>query len=88
VNTDVLAIVLIFGGGTLFLLAVSPIGRAVADRIRGPGARPATAGWEETMTEELQALRREVAELGERLDFVERLQVRAQPPGRLPPPES
>ena len=32
---DILAISLIFGGGTLFLLSVSPIGKAVADRIRG-----------------------------------------------------
>jgi len=30
----VLAIVFIFGGGTLFLLSVSPIGKAYAERIR------------------------------------------------------
>ena len=40
---DVLAIIFIFGGGSLFLLAISPIGRALAERIRGgapnaPGA--------------------------------------------------
>ena len=33
----VLAIVFLFGGGTLFLLSISPIGRAVAERIRGKG---------------------------------------------------
>jgi len=36
---DILAIVFIFGGGSAFLLAISPIGRAIADRIRGGGGR-------------------------------------------------
>ena len=36
----VLAITFIFGGGTLFLLAVSPVGRALAERIRSQGAQP------------------------------------------------
>src|SRR5207249_8868159 len=31
----VLAIIFLFGGGTLFLLSISPIGRAFAERIRG-----------------------------------------------------
>ena len=35
----VLAITFIFGGGTLFLLAISPVGKALADRIRH-GAQP------------------------------------------------
>lgn len=30
----ILAITFIFGGGTRFLLAVSPVGKALADRIR------------------------------------------------------
>ncbi|MBI2615545.1 MAG: hypothetical protein HYW52_07730, partial [Gemmatimonadetes bacterium] len=34
---DILAIVLIFGGGSAFLLAISPVGRAIADRIRSGG---------------------------------------------------
>ena len=33
----IFAIVFLFGGGTLFLLSISPIGKAVADRIRGKG---------------------------------------------------
>ena len=37
----VLAITFIFGGGTLFLLSVSPVGKALAERIRNHGARPA-----------------------------------------------
>jgi hypothetical protein len=82
---DILAIVLIFGGGTLFLLAISPIGRAVADRIRGRGAVPAPAadGAQEAVLDEVQQLRREVAELAERVDFVERLQAKPRDPERL-----
>jgi hypothetical protein len=63
------AITFIFGGGTLFLLAVSPIGRALADRLRGhapPAADP-------ELLAEVEALRQEVAELHERVDFTERI---------------
>jgi len=71
VAEDILAVVLIFGGGTLFLLAMSPIGRALADRIRGaPGAAPAAPP---ELLEEVNDLRRQVAELAERLDFAERM---------------
>ena len=38
---DILAIVLIFGGSTAVLLAFSPIGRALADRIRHRDRLPA-----------------------------------------------
>ena len=34
---EIIAAAFIFGGGAAFLLAISPIGRAVADRIRGKG---------------------------------------------------
>ena len=36
----VLAVTFIFGGGTAFLLAISPIGKAIAERIRAHGAVP------------------------------------------------
>ena len=39
----ILAIIFIFGGGTLFLLATSPIGKAIAERIRNSG--PAAGAW-------------------------------------------
>ena len=32
---DILAIIFLFGGGTLGLLAFSPVGKAIAERIRG-----------------------------------------------------
>jgi hypothetical protein len=65
----ILAIILIFGGGTLFLLSVSPVGRAVADRLRNQGP-PAQ---DPELLSEVEALRQEVAELHERVDFTERL---------------
>jgi hypothetical protein len=78
---DILAIVFIFGGGTAILLAFSPIGRAMADRIRhgvsGGGPDPA-------VQEELARLRDDVVELQERLDFTERMLAQSKEPGRLP----
>lgn len=65
----VLAITLIFGGGTLFLLSISPVGRALADRLRGRG-EPLP---DPELVAEVDALRQEVAELHERVDFAERV---------------
>jgi hypothetical protein len=65
----ILAIVFIFGGGTLFLLSVSPVGRALADRLRNN----ANQGSDPELLSEVDALRQEVAELHERVDFAERI---------------
>ena len=88
----ILAIIFIFGGGTMFLLAVSPVGRAFADRIRGTtGAsndmvRRLEAANQEVL-EELDSVRREVLELHERLDFTERVLAQKRNEG-LPAPGS
>ncbi len=76
----VLAIIFLFGGGTLFLLSVSPVGKAVAERIRrsGPQAAP-----DPELLAEVDALRHEVAELAERLDFAERLLAAKREPGQV-----
>jgi hypothetical protein len=66
----ILAIILIFGGGTLFLLSVSPIGRAIAERIRSQGAGPMP---DPELLAEVDSLRRDVSDLQERVDFAERL---------------
>lgn len=79
---DIIFVILIFGGGTLSLLAFSPIGRALADRIRGRRAEPA---YDPEMLVEVQSLRTDVAELQERVDFTERLL--AQPRERELPKE-
>jgi hypothetical protein len=66
----ILAITFIFGGGTAFLLSISPIGKAVAERIRARGAVPMQ---DPELLAEVDALRRDVSELQERVDFTERL---------------
>lgn len=66
---DVIAVIMFGGGGAMFLLAISPVGRAIADRIR----RAAPADIEAEVYAELDGLRADVAELQERVDFAERL---------------
>lgn len=73
---DVLAILLIFGGGTTVLLAFSPVGRALAERIRG-GAGARTPDPE--ILAELDQIRGELTEVQERLDFAERMLARPGP---------
>ncbi len=70
----ILAITLIFGGGTAFLLSISPIGRAVAERIRSRGVPMQ----DPEILAEVDALRRDVSELQERVDFTERLLAQQQ----------
>ena len=65
----ILAITLIFGGGTLFLLSISPVGRALAERLRGH----AVPAQDPELLAEVDALRQEVAELHDRVDFAERI---------------
>lgn len=88
----VLAILLIFGGGALIAISFSPVGRAVADRIRGKAATPDAAELRAELTEhkdvlnqELEAVRQEVAELAERLDFAERLLAKNRDGQRIGP---
>lgn len=85
---DILAITFIFGGGSLFLLAVSPVGRAIADRIRGIGAPTDLLDKVKeshlTVLDELEQIRQELAEVQERLDFAERLLAKQRELGRLP----
>jgi hypothetical protein len=71
----VLAVTFIFGGGTAFLLAISPIGKAIAERIRAHGAVPMQ---DPELLAEVDALRRDVSELQERVDFAERLLAQSQ----------
>ncbi|HJR35044.1 MAG TPA: hypothetical protein VJ817_08865 [Gemmatimonadales bacterium] len=79
----ILAIIFIFGGGTLFLLAISPVGKALADRIRH-GTQPIGAGGTEpAVLNELEQLRNDVTELQERVDFAERM-ISSKSSGQLP----
>ena len=76
----ILAITFIFGGGTLFLLSVSPVGKALAERIRSHGAVPTQ---DPELLAEVDQLRREVAELHERMDFTERILLQSQERGQI-----
>jgi hypothetical protein len=79
---DILALVLIFGGGTLIAISFSPIGRAIAERIRGGAAlEPAP---DPAVYDELDRMRGELAELQERVDFTERLLSKSREAEQLP----
>ncbi len=102
-NEDIiglLAVILLFGGGTLFLISISPIGKAIAARMLG---RTAPLLDDDEVKEEvkrlreevaaaggggegLEELRKEVAELAERVDFAERLLAKQRDADRLGPP--
>ncbi len=77
----VLAIVFIFGGGTLFLLSMSPVGKALAERIRSHGV---TYRADPQVLAELDDLRAQVSELHERVDFTERLLAQRREQNQLP----
>lgn len=73
-------------------LGFSPVGRAVADRIRGKHGsadaeelRAELAELREAQGDELQQVRQEVAELAERLDFTERLLAQQREAPRVGP---
>lgn len=67
----VLFIIIVFGGGMLFVLSKTEIGRALADRIRGESLT--AGGTDPVLLEEVERLRSEVTELQERMEFTERL---------------
>lgn len=66
----VLAITLLFGGGAATAISFSPVGKAIADRIRG---RSVLAETDPGVLAELDDLRAQLSELQERVDFSERL---------------
>ncbi len=70
---DILAIILIFGGGTAVLLSFSPIGKALAERIRHGKQQLPPPEVDPALYDELDQVRRELSEVHERLDFAERL---------------
>ncbi len=90
---DVLVVGIIFSAVTLAVLAISPVGRAFADRIRGRLVAPAggerageIAELRDEVTAELEAMRHEMGEFAERLDFTERMLAKQKDADRLAPP--
>ncbi len=78
---DILALILIFGGGTLIAVSFSPVGRAIADRIRGISVEPPP---DPAVYEELERMRTEMSELQERVDFTERMLAKTREQAQLP----
>lgn len=78
----------IFMAIALVMVAKSPVGIALAERIRqGPQAGRGGARFEEfaaQITEDHRLLREEVAELAERVDFTERALTGMRRSGALP----
>ena len=73
---DILAVIFLFGGGSLVGIAFSPIGRALADRLRHGKTPLAAPEFDPAVYHELDQLRADVTEMQERLDFAERLLVK------------
>jgi hypothetical protein len=72
----------------VFGVAFSPIGRALADRLRGRQQDAALdSGEVEALRDELTVVRQQVAELAERQDFTERLLAQAREKGLLQAPK-
>ena len=84
----VFTVSLLFGGLTIVGIAAGPIGRAIADKLRGrTWSREAEQEIGE-MREEMTKLREQVSEQAERLDFAERLLAQAREKGLLSPPKN
>lgn len=82
---ELLIILITFGVGGWLL---NPIVRALADRLRGGRATDAQLqAWRDDLVGELHQVRRELDELGERVDFAERLLAQRGAAEALPPRE-
>ena len=80
---DIVAIIMVFGTGMLGVIAFSPIGKAIAERVRGRKLDgPGNEDLEE-LRDHLQSLQQQVGELAERQDFAERLLAQARDKGAL-----
>jgi hypothetical protein len=84
---DILAIIFIFGGGTTVLLSFSPLGKALAERLRHGKQPLAPIDPDPALYDELDRMRMELNEIHERLDFAERLLTDGRTAGESSPRE-
>ncbi len=73
---DILALfipIVAVGGFFAWMIALSPVGKAYAERLKHGPATGGTTEDHAELVETVEQLRREVAELAERVDFTERL---------------
>ena len=72
------------GGFFAWMIALSPVGKAYAEKLKGPGGMAGEAG--EQVLQAIEDLRQEVTELSERVDFTERMLAKAKEQGLIQPP--
>ncbi len=76
------------GGFFAWMISLSPLGKAFAERLRHGPVPPQRGSPEgEELAATVDELRQEVAELAERVDFTERLLAKAREVERLSPPD-
>jgi len=86
---DILALfipIVAVGGFFAWMIALSPVGKAFAERLKHGPVRGGTAEDQGELVETVEQLRREVAELAERVDFTERLLGQQRLVGQLEKP--
>ncbi|HEY6784472.1 MAG TPA: hypothetical protein VI159_05940 [Gemmatimonadales bacterium] len=72
------------GGFFAWMIALSPVGKAYAEKLKGQGGMTGEAG--EQVLQAIEDLRQEVTELSERVDFTERMLAKAKEQGLIQPP--
>ena len=80
---DILAIIMVFGTGMVGIVAFSPIGRAIAERLRHKDGAGLPTEELDDMRAHLQSMQEQLSELAERQDFSERLLAQAKEKGTL-----
>ena len=85
--TGLVAVEMVFGTGMVGIVAFSPIGRAISNAIQkksGVVPSPELSAAVDDLSDRLEEIQQQVAELAERQDFAERLLAKAREKGQLP----
>lgn len=86
----IIAICGFFGTLMTAILALGPIGRAIGDRVRSKALGGSLGAMQEQLDEvitRLDDVQRQLADMGERQDFAERMLARARERGLLEAPK-
>lgn len=82
----IIALIGFFGSIMTGILALGPIGRAIGDRVRGKALGSSLGTMQEQLDEviaRLDEVQQQLADLGERQDFAERMLAKAKDRGLL-----